>query len=333
MLPAVSARIAVRRLRHRPGDDRLPVLRGDRFQPPRHRHVEHRHPVADRRATGRSRPRLRHLLVDAIAARAPAIPADTSRPSSTKRRSIPVKPTIRPIPRSRCLWSGVTAMSTLCRLPRRREIPVSAPGCRSTGSSSGSSDAGAAGQRRHPLAQRGGQPRLHCALDPGQHAPAGVRDHRGRRWIEPTISWSARSSSATAAADDCASSPANARDRGAPVLGARAARGAQVVFLDGHCYTPLLAGLVAPLADPGIGLVGCAFADLRRPGHGVGVGCTWGKRLRHLALAAAAVVLRSRGAVAAGGCQAMRTSVVRHRPSGLRRISAARARSRACAAG
>ena len=28
------------------------------------------------------------------------------------------------------------------------------------------------------------QPRLHRALDPGQHAPAGVRDHRGRRWID-----------------------------------------------------------------------------------------------------------------------------------------------------
>lgn len=92
-------------------------------------------------------------------------------------------------------------------------------------------------------------------------------------------------------------------------LGARAANGTEVVFLDGHCYTPpgWLAGLVAPLADPAIGLVGCAFADLRRPGHGVGVGCTWGTS----ALDMVWLQQQSNDVYAVpllpGGCQAMRT--------------------------
>lgn len=93
-------------------------------------------------------------------------------------------------------------------------------------------------------------------------------------------------------------------------LGAREAKGAHVVFLDGHCYTPpgWLEGLVAPLADPAIGLVGCAFADLRRPGNGVGVGCTWGTSaldmvwLQQLANDVYPVPLLP------GGCQAMRTA-------------------------
>ena len=93
-------------------------------------------------------------------------------------------------------------------------------------------------------------------------------------------------------------------------LGAREAKGTHVVFLDGHCYTPpgWLEGLVTPLANPGIGLVGCAFADLRRPGNGVGVGCTWGTSaldmvwLQQLANDVYPVPLLP------GGCQAMRTA-------------------------
>ena len=53
MLPAVSAEDCLfADCGIDPAIDRLPVLRGDRFhdQRPRHRHVEHRHPVADRRA-------------------------------------------------------------------------------------------------------------------------------------------------------------------------------------------------------------------------------------------------------------------------------------------
>lgn len=93
-------------------------------------------------------------------------------------------------------------------------------------------------------------------------------------------------------------------------LGAREATGAHVVFLDGHCYTPpgWLAGMVAPLGDPKIGLVGCAFADLRRPGKGVGVGCTWGTPALDM------VWLQQQSndvytvPLLPGGCQAMRTA-------------------------
>jgi GT2 family glycosyltransferase len=93
-------------------------------------------------------------------------------------------------------------------------------------------------------------------------------------------------------------------------LGARESSGAHIVFLDAHCYTPpgWLGGLIAPLADPRIGLVGCAFADLRQPGRGVGVGCTWGTPaldmvwLQQQSTDIYAVPLLP------GGCQAMRTT-------------------------
>lgn len=60
-------------------------------------------------------------------------------------------------------------------------------------------------------------------------------------------------------------------------LGAREADGEIVVFLDGHCYAPpgWLPAMVSPLADSEVGLVGCAFTDLRPGNPGVGVGCTW----------------------------------------------------------
>ena len=107
------------------------------------------------------------------------------------------------------------------------------------------------------------------ALDPGRRAPAAVGGRRRRssgstrqfylyRQVEQVYGGPGPSSIVAGERQI----PGRARD-----LGARAAQGAQVVFLDGRCFAPpgWLAGLVAPLADPGIGLVGCAFADLRRP--------------------------------------------------------------------
>jgi glycosyltransferase involved in cell wall biosynthesis len=59
--------------------------------------------------------------------------------------------------------------------------------------------------------------------------------------------------------------------------GARAASGDTLVFMDGHCYTPpgWLPALLAPLSDLGVGIVGPAFADLRKNDGGVGFGITW----------------------------------------------------------
>lgn len=92
-------------------------------------------------------------------------------------------------------------------------------------------------------------------------------------------------------------------------LGARAARGRHVVFIDGHCYTPpgWLKGLVAPLSDPKIALVGCAFADLRRPGSGVGVGCTWGTSALDMVWLAQQSDDVYPVPLLPGGCQALRT--------------------------
>ena len=94
-------------------------------------------------------------------------------------------------------------------------------------------------------------------------------------------------------------------------LGARSARGRFIVFIDGHCETPAgwLAGLVAPLRDPSVGLVGCAFSDLRRNDRaGIGAGCTWGGP----ALDMVWLPPRSGGAypvpLLPGGCQALRAA-------------------------
>ncbi len=61
-------------------------------------------------------------------------------------------------------------------------------------------------------------------------------------------------------------------------LGALEAKGRHIVFIDAHCYTPpgWLERLTGPLTSPDVGMVGCAFTDLRQPGSGVGVGCSWG---------------------------------------------------------
>lgn len=65
---------------------------------------------------------------------------------------------------------------------------------------------------------------------------------------------------------------ARARNRGA-----QAAGGETLVFMDGHCYTPpgWLAGLVAPLAAPQVGLVGPAFASLLHGDGPRGFGAVW----------------------------------------------------------
>jgi len=92
-------------------------------------------------------------------------------------------------------------------------------------------------------------------------------------------------------------------------LGAREARGRCVVFIDGHCYTPpgWLAGLVAPLSEPKIALVGCAFGDLRRPGGAVGVGCTWGSPALDMVWLAPRSNEVYPVPLLPGGCQALRT--------------------------
>ena len=92
-------------------------------------------------------------------------------------------------------------------------------------------------------------------------------------------------------------------------LGGREAKGQYIVFIDAHCYTPQnwLEGLVAPLSDPTIAMVGCAFADLTRPSAGIGVGCSWGTPALDM------VWLPQRSSdihqvpLLPGGCQALRT--------------------------
>jgi glycosyltransferase involved in cell wall biosynthesis len=98
--------------------------------------------------------------------------------------------------------------------------------------------------------------------------------------------------------------PGNARN-----LGARSARGRHVVFIDGHCHTPpgWLKALTAPLADPDVGLVGCAFADLTRPGWGAGVGCTWGSSALDMVWLLKAADEVYPVPLLPGGCQALRT--------------------------
>ena len=65
---------------------------------------------------------------------------------------------------------------------------------------------------------------------------------------------------------------ANARN-----LGARCASGKILIFLDGHCYTPpnWMAGLIQPLADTRVGMVGPVFAIMRRGNDARGLGMTW----------------------------------------------------------
>ncbi len=65
---------------------------------------------------------------------------------------------------------------------------------------------------------------------------------------------------------------ANARN-----LGATCASGQVLVFLDGHCYTPpnWMAGLIQPLADARVGMVGPAIATMRYGSDVRGLGLIW----------------------------------------------------------
>jgi glycosyltransferase involved in cell wall biosynthesis len=93
-------------------------------------------------------------------------------------------------------------------------------------------------------------------------------------------------------------------------LGARLATGHYVLFIDAHCETPpgWLQGMLAPLADSSVGMVGCGLADLRDPSAspGGGAGCTWGSA----ALDMVWLSPRAGGAydvpLLPGGCQALR---------------------------
>jgi glycosyltransferase involved in cell wall biosynthesis len=60
-------------------------------------------------------------------------------------------------------------------------------------------------------------------------------------------------------------------------LGATSASGEILVFLDAHCYTPpnWLAGLIQPLADTRVGMVGPAIATMCHPRDVRGLGLTW----------------------------------------------------------
>jgi len=97
---------------------------------------------------------------------------------------------------------------------------------------------------------------------------------------------------------------------GARNLGASEATGHYVLFIDAHCQTPpgWLQGMLTPLADSSVGMVGCAFADLRDPfaSPSAGAGCTWGSAALDM------VWLSPRAGVAydvpllPGGCQALR---------------------------
>jgi len=65
---------------------------------------------------------------------------------------------------------------------------------------------------------------------------------------------------------------ANARN-----LGATCASGKILIFLDAHCYTPpnWIDGLIQPLADTRVGMVGSAVATMRQGGDVRGLGMTW----------------------------------------------------------
>src|SRR5919106_3948959 len=60
-------------------------------------------------------------------------------------------------------------------------------------------------------------------------------------------------------------------------LGAQSSSGEVLIFLDAHSYTPpgWMTGLVEPLADPEVGMVGPGFADLKSFGGAPGMGVIW----------------------------------------------------------
>lgn len=64
---------------------------------------------------------------------------------------------------------------------------------------------------------------------------------------------------------------------GARNFGIHPATGEILVFLDGHCYTPpgWMTALIAPLADPQVGMVGPSLASLHHGDGTRGLGITW----------------------------------------------------------
>jgi glycosyltransferase involved in cell wall biosynthesis len=64
---------------------------------------------------------------------------------------------------------------------------------------------------------------------------------------------------------------------GARNLGAQAAQGDVLIFLDAHSYTPpgWIAALITPLVDPQVGMVGPAFASLQHGNDVQGLGVMW----------------------------------------------------------
>ena len=195
-----------------------------------HRHLEHRHPLADRRARRLVLQdcRLRHL-VDAAAARAPArcsTPAITRR-SSTRRRSIPAaSPTIRQIPLFSLPWSGVTAMSTLCIPPAR--VPAGDPASRPDSPQNAqqpvtSSMAAPETSVVIPTRNEGAYLAYTVHWILANSAARRTSRSSSSTTARPT-SRSGRSSISTAAPDACAWSPASGRDRDAPAISARAQR-------------------------------------------------------------------------------------------------------------
>jgi glycosyltransferase involved in cell wall biosynthesis len=99
--------------------------------------------------------------------------------------------------------------------------------------------------------------------------------------------------------------PAMARN-----LGAHLATGPYVLFIDAHCQTPpgWLPGMLAPLADPTVGLVGCAFADMGdgAAAGGVGAGCTWGSAALDMVWFSPLAGVAYDTPLLPGGCQALR---------------------------
>lgn len=63
----------------------------------------------------------------------------------------------------------------------------------------------------------------------------------------------------------------------ARTLGATCASGEILIFLDAHCYTPphWMDGLIGPLADARVGMVGPAIATMRYGYAAPGLGMTW----------------------------------------------------------
>jgi glycosyltransferase involved in cell wall biosynthesis len=96
---------------------------------------------------------------------------------------------------------------------------------------------------------------------------------------------------------------ARARNQGAAM-----ASGEVLVFLDGHCYTPpgWLQGLIAPLEDPAVGMVGPAFASLGEVDGPRGYGAIWGNPMLEIEWLPRKAEMAYEVPLHPGGCQAVR---------------------------